>query len=663
MDPLLLPADSVTLQAADTAAGRKPRVEIVAYTGGLMRVPPWGQVAIELAGLAIGAQTPLLSDHKAERGGIVGYGQAKVGAGKLLVSGTITAATEAARETVELARDGFAFQASIGVQPLDFVRIRPGETAVVNGKPIQAPSTGFVHVRKGILKEVSFVAFGADSDTSVAIAASRRRQGNMDFHDWLRAKGFDPANLTDGQQATLRASYDAEQTSPADPPGGPAPGDLAEQRRIQAIRSRCGGEHPDIEARAIGEGWNLDRTGQAVDQAVQLAELRASRSGGPFIHTRGGNGATSAAALEAGALLLLGHEQTGEKLLGERAMEQGRAIRATCMLDLCKAALTLDRIDLPSGGRDSMIRAAFSSVSLPTALGNSAGKIAMDAYRESPATWRTFASIKNASSFREHNGIRLTELGQLEEVGEAGELKHGRLGESTYAFRLATYGKILGLSRQAIINDDLSLFSDMSASFGRQAARRLSDLVYSTLLANAGNFFHANNSNVLTGAGSALDIDSLNDGIVLMAKQRDADDNDLDIRPGALVVPPELRETAKAALESENIAHILPADSTGGSVQRYPSGNALKDVVKLETEPRLSNTDKFDSASTTGWYLFGSPQDAALIVAFLNGMEAPTIEFFGTDSEAETLGVRWRVYFDFGAALADPKAAVRAAGA
>jgi len=662
MPDLLLTAESAAVKGADRGLGGRPRIEVLAYSGGLMRVEGWGTVGIELGGLTLPDQVPILSDHQAERGEIIGHGTARVAAGQLHLSGVLSLATDAGRQTLALAKDGFKFSASVGVSPTTYNRIRPGETVVLNGKAIKAPASGFTHVLAGTLKEISLVPFGADASTTVSIAASRsRRKAPMTFSEWIKAKGFDADTLTADQTTALQAAYHAE-TAPADPPGGPAAGDLAESRRVAAIQARCA-QHPDIAARAIAGGWDLDKTGEAVERAEDLEALRASRAGGPFIHSRGGNGATSAAALEAGALLLLGAEATGEKLLGERAMEAGRAIRATSMLDLCKAALSLDRVDLPSGGRDSLIRAAFSSVSLPTALGNSAGKIALDSYRESPATWRSFAAIKNATSFREHTGIRLNDLGQLEEVGEAGELKHGRLGESTYPFRLATYGKILGLSRHAIINDDLSLFSDMSQSFGRQAARRLSDLVYSTLLANSGNFFHASNSNVLTGAGSALDIDSLNDAIVLIQTQRDSDGNDLDIRPSALVVPPELRETAKAALESENIAHLLPADSTGGTVQRYPTGNALRDTLKLETEPRLSNTDKFDNASTTAWYLFGSPQDAPLIVAFLNGMEAPTVEFFGVDSEAETLGVRWRTYFDFGCALADPKAAVRAAGA
>jgi hypothetical protein len=49
-------------------------------------------------------------------------------------------------------------------------------------------------------------------------------------------------------------------------------------------------------------------------------------------------------------------------------------------------------------------------------------------------------------------------------------------------------------------------------------------------------------------------------------------------------------------------------------------------------------------------------------VAFLQGKSVPTIEFFGLDSDPNKLAATWRVYFDFGAALGDYRAAYRAKG-
>ena len=210
------------------------------------------------------------------------------------------------------------------------------------------------------------------------------------------------------------------------------------------------------------------------------------------------------------------------------------------------------------------------------------------------------------------------------------------------------------ITRQDVINDDLNVFNDVGPSLGRSARRSINDLVWSVIMANGGSFFHANNGNLETGAGSALDITSLETAVAAFRKRRDSNGADLDIMPNVLAVPPELEVTAREILNSVEI------NRTGDG---SPTANALQNIAALEVESRLSNTDKFSGASATAWYLFGKPMDAAVIVAFLNGKQTPVIEFFGLDSDVNTLGVSWRVYHDYGCALADPKAAQKADGA
>lgn len=139
VDELLISAAEVEIQAT----GKPPAVTIVAYTGGLMTVPGWGPVAIELAGVdASDDQVSILADHDASLKGIVGHGQAVIANGKLLVQGTLTPSTEAARQVIDLARGGFRFQASVGVTPVDYQRVRAGETVEVNGRAVKRRPVG-----------------------------------------------------------------------------------------------------------------------------------------------------------------------------------------------------------------------------------------------------------------------------------------------------------------------------------------------------------------------------------------------------------------------------------------------------------------------------------------------------------------------------------------
>jgi hypothetical protein len=598
-----------------TAGAKQPTISIVAYSGGVMTVPGWGPIAIDLAGLDCAGQVRILADHDASIGGIVGHGRAEAKEGKLLVAGAVAASGDAAQRILQLAKDGFEFQASVGVEPVEHTPVRAGERVEANGRILAAQQEGFTLVKKGKLREVSIVSMGCDDQTAVSIAASKG--------------GVNPI-----EEARIREE---------------------ERERLSRIEDTCSNR----------DGWGMhDRRvsqlkASAIAGDISVEELsgeilriiRASRpQAAPFI--RSAPSVSDERALEASLLIRLGRESLAEKALGPEACEMGRYIGAMHLLDLCRAALEHEGHDVPRG-RQEMVTASLSTMSLPTALGNVANKLLMESYTESPATWRAFAAIRSASDFKENTGVRPSFAVPLEQVAPGGELKHGTVSEWLSTFRVDTFGKMLAVDRRDIINDDLSLFEQTALALGRAAMRKVSDLVYETLLANGGSFFSVGHSNLLTGADTALTVASLGKAIEAMSIQRDDEGNDLDVVPATLLVPPELKVTATEVLESEYIQR--EADK--------PTGNSMRQAVSLEVEPRLSNTIKFTTkASKKHWYLFAAPSASPIIVAFLNGKQTPTTEFFGLDQTVEKLCVSWRVYIDFGASLCDYRAAVRSAG-
>jgi hypothetical protein len=605
----------VPLEAAVGNLRKLPAVEIMAYGGGMMQVPHWGLIAIDLTGLELG-QVPILADHESQRSGVVGHGLAQVQSGRLIVAGSVSATTIAAREIVEAAKNGFPWQASVGVQVLEHRAVRGGEMITVNGREITAPTGGVTLVERGRLREVSITSLGCDGETAVSIAASKRKDTGMDAQV---------------QEREVQATEDVLDA------------DTVEASRVANIAAICGEKYPDIKARAIEDGWDETR--------CELEVLRASRPKPPAVWARGPVVATGL-VLEASLLSRMGMDGLGEKALGPMVMEQADQLGVTNLIDLCRAALMSDGRAVPSG-RMELVRAALSTYSLPTALGNVANKVLLDSYNETPASWRAFCAIRSVADFKTNTAIRPTFTGQLEQVAPGGELKHGSVAEALMTFQIDTFGKMLSIDRRDIINDDLSLFQDAASSYGRMGMRKVSDLAFEVLLANADNFFSAGNGNYLEGADSGLNVDSLAAAIAAMRTQRDADGNDLDLMPAILLVGPTLEPTARMLLESEYIQRA----------EDVPTGNSLRRAVKLEVEPRLSNTAKFGSAaSDKQWYLFSKPSALPMIVAFLNGRQTPTVEYFGLDQDVNKLAVSWRVYHDFGSALCDPRAAVRSKG-
>jgi len=74
----------------------------------------------------------------------------------------------------------------------------------------------------------------------------------------------------------------------------------------------------------------------------------------------------------------------------------------------------------------------------------------------------------------------------------------------------------------------------------------------------------------------------------------------------------------------------------------------------------LSNSS-FTGNSSKAWYLLADPNRLpAVEVAFLNGVDRPTVE--KTDADFNTLGIQFRGYIDFGVREQDYRAALKMKG-
>lgn len=674
---------SAPLKLRAKAAGAR-RLSIVAYSGGLMNVSGFGPLVIDLAGMTFATSLPLLADHNNAVSAVVGSGAARIEAGLLLIDGA-AAATPAGREVVSLLESGTPLQASVGAEPIEKTWIEPGQSITANGRTIKAEA-GFWFVTKSQLREVTVTPLGADSSTSVSLAARRAaaslRGKNMTFEEWVKEKGFDPASLTETQRAFLQSMYDAENppataasNDPAEAPANSSPTNAAAvapaiQSRLNEIATICAtagnpsivgddGQEVPLLSYAISQGLSA---GQVRREALHA--IRASRPVPPQAFRPDGSAGSAginAKHVEAAFMVKAGHEAAAERTYGGVILEQSKRLHRASFPDLCAAALRAKGQDVPHE-RSDMIRAAMSGGSVSTLLGNAAGKILEYTWQTAPATWRSFCAIRDASDFKTKTSIRPTFPGSLHQTPDGAEFDHGTIGEETFTWRINTYAKQFKIGRQAIVNDDLNALSELMPSFGQAALRRLSDLVYMTILANGGSFFHTDNDNVQSSGSSALQTSSLATAVKQMRMQTDPEGNTLDIMPAVLVAPPTLEVTARGLIQSAEVARVATGDN-------LPTANTFNKFVKLEIESRLENglTDEVSgtayAGSTTGWYLFASPADVPVVVGFLNGKQSPTVESFGFDSDPDRLAMTFRVYHDFGAALGDHRAAQKSAGA
>lgn len=655
---IMASGEACQIQAAE-GEGKLPSFQGVAYTGGAMRLQGFRYpVVVDLSTTAAAAAIPTLYAHDSER--IVGHGTAEVSAQRIKLSGVVSHGGIDAERVVASSKNGFPWQLSIGAEPgqLDFVEA--GKSIKVNGKNFSGP----VYVaRQNVLGEISFVPRGADSNTSVSVAASAKSIGveEMNFEQWLEAQGFNPEELTDSQKATLQAAYKPEQ-KPEDKPVekkmeveiDPAKeiraAAVAETKRIAAINKVCG-ENAEIAAKALEEGWTPEK--------AELEVLRASRPKAPAAHIHGGNEFTprviEAAICQAGKYTESEKEFSDKELQAAHTAYRGRIGLQQLIVEAAHANGYSGGAFSLKGDLRGVLRAAFSTLSLPGILSNTANKFLLQGYTNVESAWRSISAIRPVNDFKTVTSYRLTGAMQFEKVGPGGLIPHGETDEQSYTNKAETYGKMYAITRQDIINDDLGALSAVPRMIGRGSGLKLNDVFWTEFLDNS-SFFASGNSNYFTGASTNLQSSSLKTAVQKFMDQTDADGKPLGAMPKFLLVPTAEQVTADELYTSTNL-------NTGGSstTDKVPNRNVFAGRYQPITSAYLSNSS-YTGYSSTAWYLLCDPMDIPVIeVAFLNGNESPTVE--SADADFNTLGIQMRGYFDFGVSKQDYRGGVKSKGA
>jgi hypothetical protein len=649
----------------DAQAARPRRFHMDAYTGGPLAVAGWRfPVVVDLNGLAVrgGAKVYLDHDRAARVGHIDGM---QIEHGGLRVSGVISSTTQAAREVVADADNGYPWQASIGAAVREVEFVGEGKMVTVNGREFAGP----VNVaRRAALQEVSFVGNGADDQTSASIAAGAAKETDaMDSSDKTKTVdgGVAGGAVAAGEGvkepvvqaqapagAALNAGAAAEGVIAADPVAEMRAQAATEEERIAAVRKVCGTNHTDIAAKALREGWDVTKT--------ELEVLRADRPKAPATHVV--DQTVNGAVLEA-ACMLTAKLGDVEKVHDEKTLDAAsRRFRGGIGLQelLLEAAWAngytgrnfRDSREVLRFAFGKDIQAGFSTIDIGGILSNVSNKFLLDGFFSVERTWRSICAVRNVSDFKTVTSYRLIGKDQYEPVAPGGELKHGTLGNEQYTNKADTFGLLMSIDRRDVINDDLGAITLTPRKLGRGSGLKINDVFWTIFLGNS-DFFKAANKNYLTGADTALTIDGLTKAEVAFLDQVDSDGKPIGIMPAIILVP-----TALSAMGTQLFKSVEIRDTTSST--KYPIANPHQGKFRSEVSRYLANA-KYTGNSAKAWYLLADPADLPVIeVAFLNGQESPTIET--AEADFNVLGIQMRGYHDFGVALQDPRGGCKAKG-
>jgi ATP-dependent protease ClpP protease subunit len=276
-------------------------------------------------------------------------------------------------------------------------------------------------------------------------------------------------------------------------------------------------------------------------------------------------------------------------------------------------------------------------------------RILQAAYATTPDTWTRFCGIGTVTDFRPHTRYLRGSFGALDQVNEAGEFKNKPIPDLAREMIVAkTVGNMINLSRQAIVNDDMDVFSGLAVDLGRAAKLTIEVDVYALLNSNPVMndgipLFDALHGN-LAPAGAVPSVKAFDDMDAAMGAQKDISGNEyLEIGLDRLLVPRSLRGAAIT---------INGSEYDPDAVNKLQKPNIVKGL--------LSDVIATQRLTGPAYYGFADPSTApALEVVFLNGVTEP---FTDSQDGWRVDGVEWKVRHDYGTGAVNYRSAYKQPG-
>ncbi|MBI0838398.1 Clp protease ClpP [Escherichia coli] len=166
--------------------------------------------------------------------------------------------------------------------------------------------------------------------------------------------------------------------------------------------------------------------------------------------------------------------------------EQDNVYNGMTLREYARMSLTERGIGVSGYNPMQMVGAAFthSSSDFGNILLDVANKAILQGWEEAPETYEQWTRKGQLSDFKIAHRVGMGGFSSLRQVREGAEYKYVTTGDKQATIALATYGELFSITRQAIINDDLNMLTDVPMKLGRAAKSTIADLVYAILTSN-----------------------------------------------------------------------------------------------------------------------------------------------------------------------------------
>lgn len=537
--------------------------------------------------------------------------------------------------------------------------------------------------------EVSLVPIPADNEAYVrAATAEDAIFQNVSIIQSLNTKSImakkNKPEIKDGDEAVLAGAPNSRgaDPKPTDTPAGeneddPAPAPVPQKSRkrgaeitpemaeaataaVSAERKRALNIRKAVATANLDASFADDLIGRgiSIDAARQQILDKWAEDGGPTTRANQGSQVVGEdeldkkrAAIGDSILHRAGHLTDADGKPVARLEGKAAEYRNLSLLDLGRELLEDGGTNTRGMDRQKIAtlalttRGAMSTSDFPLILGNIINRSLRAAYALAPRTFVPFSRRVNVSDFRKRTTVQLSQLMKgFDEVKEGGEYKMDTFTEGGEEWKVTKYGRIIPVTWETLINDDLDAFGRIPMAMANAAAQKQSDIVWGILLSNpqmadGTALFHSSHGNLASPA-SALSVDSLGKARAAFRKQTGLNKKDfLNLMASYLMVGPDVETKAGQILNG-----VITPNTTA-------EVNPFQSSYNLIVEPRITGNN---------WFMAAAPTTIDTIeYGFLDGNELYTEQKEGFEID----GMQVKARMVFGAKAIDHRGLYKNAGA
>lgn len=441
--------------------------------------------------------------------------------------------------------------------------------------------------------------------------------------------------------------------APAPAPAPAGDGD-AERAAVEAERKRSAeifeavrkaNLDPQFAEQLIKEGKSIDESRQAIiDKFAENGSTAPTRSASVSSTDRIEQ---ARAAAMADAIILRADPSA---INDETRITNAREYRGMSLLRMAEESLNARGVQTRGLSpreiaEKALYERSMSTSDFPIILGNTINRQLRAAYALQERTFMPFTRRGSAKDFREMTKVQLSGvMDAFESVAEGAEYKASSMSEAKETYKVAKYGRLINVTWETLINDDLDAFSRIPMAIAAKAAQKQSDIVWGIITGNPNMsdsvaLFHATHGN-LAASGTDLTTDAIAAARAAMRKQKGLENDYINVTPQFLIVGPD-KETKAQQIVNATIVATKTTDT-----------NVFRSAFQIIVEPRLTGNQ---------WYLAASPNQIDTIeYSFLDG-EGELFTEQRNGFEVDGLQIKARMVF--GAKAIDWRGLYKNAGA